>query len=296
MKLIIKNLIGAAVVAAVSFFAAITQTAAAATANVAVGPGGDIFSPNSTTISVNDSVIWTWSGTFHSTTSGTNDVHADDNGLPGGLWDSGVIESTPHSFTNTFPAAGVFSYYCSIHFSIGMTGTVFVVGASAPPTLSITNPLNGTVFAAPASLNIQAGVTNGSGNVTNVQFLSGNTKIASENSGPFSASAANLAAGNYTFSAIALDNNGLSATNTVAVSIVTPVTVALTNVFKLSGPNFQLSYPANIGLNYVVQRSTNLISWISLSTNTASSNPVVYVDLTASNTPNFYRVGRLPNP
>ena len=295
MKYILKKFAIAAAIAVASFLITSTQTASAATANVAVGLGGDVFSPNKTTISVNDSVIWTWDGNFHSTTSGTNDVHADDNGLPGGLWDSSVNNS-PHTFTNTFPAAGIFSYYCSIHYSIGMTGTVVVVGASTPPTIGITNPLNGSIFAAPATVTIQASVTNGTANVTNVQFLSGTALLASENSGPFSTTANNLAAGNYTLSAIALDGNGLSATNTVAISVVTPVTVSLTNVFKLSGTNFQFSYPANIGLGYVVQRSTNLITWISLSTNTASSNPVVYVDLTATNTPNFYRVGRMPNP
>jgi hypothetical protein len=53
-----------------------------------------------------------------------------------------------------------------------------------------------------------------------------------------------------------------------------------------------------VGLSYIVQLSTNLAltNWITLVTNVAASNPVVFVDNHTTNTPGFYRVGRLPNP
>lgn len=177
-----------------------------------------------------------------------------------------------------------------------MTGKVLVASVALPPSLAITSPSNGAEFAAPANVNIQAGVTNGSGTVTNVQFLVNNSLLASENSGPFSTTATSLAAGSYTLSAIAKDNNGLSATNSVGISVVTPVTVLLTSPSEPSNTSFQFSYAANIGLNYVVQRSSDLFNWISLDTNTAASDPVVFTDTNATNSPNFYRVGRLPNP
>jgi hypothetical protein len=37
-------------------------------------------------------------------------------------------------------------------------------------------------------------------------------------------------------------------------------------------------------------------NWVTLVTNTAASNPVVFVDNHATNSSGFYRVGRLPNP
>jgi plastocyanin len=296
MKFNKKHAMVAAIVAAASFWAGFAQTAGAATTNVLVGFGGDHFSPTNVTISVNDSVIWTWDGTPHSSTSGTNGVHGDDNGVPSGSWDSTVFTSLPHTYTNTFTSAGVFSYYCTVHFPVGMTGQVFVVGASLPPSLAITSPANGAVFAAPASVAIQAGVTNGSAPVTSVQFLNGATLLANESTPPFSTTANNLAAGNYTLSAIAQDSSGLSATNMVNISVVTPVPVSLTSPASLSGRNFQFSYSANVDLNYVVQRSSNLIDWVSLATNTAASNPETFLDSNATNNPNFYRVGRLPNP
>jgi len=299
MKTNKKNTIVAVIVAAVSFWAAFAQKTCAATTTILVGSGGNIFSPSSATISVNDSVVWSWSTSFHSTTSGTNGVPGDDNGVPSGSWDSGTFTMVPpHFFTNTFTSAGVFSYYCKVHFSIGMTGQILVVGGNMPPGLAITNPLNGTVFAAPANVTIQAGVTNGTAPVTNVQFFAGNTLLASENAGPFSTTADSLAAGDYALSAVAIDTNGLSATNTVNISVVTPVAINLTNAEMPSNANFQFTYSANVGLSYVVDRATDLVlgNWVPIATNVAASDPTNFADINATNSPAFYRVRLLPNP
>jgi plastocyanin len=294
MKASLKTVI--AIVSAAFFCVAFAQKSFAANTNVIVGLGGDFFSPSVVNISVNDSVTWIWTNSFHSTTSGTNGNPGEDNGVPSGLWDSGVIFSLPHSFTNTFTTNGSFSYYCSVHYPVGMTGLVLVANSTLPPSLAITNPLNGAVFAAPANVTIQAAVTNGSTSVTNVQFLVDTTVLANETSGPFSAIANSLAAGSHTLSAIAQDDGGLSATNSVGISVVNPIAVMLTDGSRPSGTDFQFSYSADVGLNYVVQRSEDLFNWIPLVTNTAASNPVVFDDSNATNSLDFYRVGRLPNP
>ncbi len=54
-----------------------------------------------------------------------------------------------------------------------MKGTIIVAAANVPPTVTITNPASGTVFAAPASVTIQASASDSDGTVTNVQFLVG---------------------------------------------------------------------------------------------------------------------------
>ena len=296
MKLSFKYFAG--VVAAALLCLGCPSAGLAASTNVTVGFSGHLtFSPTNTTINTGDQVIWTWAGANHSSTSGTNGVAGDDNGVPSGLWDSGVL-TAGKTFTNTFSSAGNFSYYCSVHSSLHMTGMVFVVTGNLPPTLSIANPASGTVLAAPASVMIQVAVTNGSSAVTNVQFLVGANVLTNETAAPFSAVTNNLAAGSYTLSAVASDNNGLKATNAATISVVTPVTTSLTNSMKLSSTNFQFSYLVNTGLSYVVQRSTNLatVNWISLVTNVAASNPIVFMDNHATNNPGFYRVGRLPNP
>jgi len=275
------------------FSVALAQNSLAAETIVQVGPNlTDTFNPPVVSISVNDSVIWDWQGTFHSSTSGSPPGTADH------LWDSGLITSTPHFFTNTFTTAGTFPYFCEYHYFYGMTGEVDVAGAvaAAPPTLALTAPKDGAVLSAPANVSVQASITNGSGTVTNVQFLVNNNLLASENTGPYSAVTNILTAGSYTLTAIALDDGGLAATNTVAVIVVTPSAVSMMNSSRSSGTHFQFAYSADIGLNYVVQRSTDMRNWIPLATNKAANSPVLFDDPNATNSLDYYRVGRLPNP
>ncbi len=172
------------------------------------------------------------------------------------------------------------------------------VAANNPPSVTVTNPASGAVFAAPANVTIQATATDSDGSVTNVQFLVGATVLTNKAVAPFSVTASNLVAGSYTLTAIASDNSGAKATNAVTISVVTPVPVSFSGLQQSGGTNFQFSYSANVGLRYIVQRSTNLAAanWISLITNTAASNPVVFVDANRTNISSFYRVGRLPNP
>ena len=99
-------------------------------------------------------------------------------------------------------------------------------------------------------------------------------------------------AGSYTLSVVASDNYGVKNTNAVTINVVTPVQTALSGTTQTISTNFQFSYSANVGLSYIVQRSTNLApaSWVTLVTNVAASNPVVFVDHHATNGPGFYRV------
>ncbi|HEX7618674.1 MAG TPA: Ig-like domain-containing protein, partial [Verrucomicrobiae bacterium] len=240
MKSIFKLFPGVAATAALCLGCPLSGLAAST--GVTIGSPLDRFSPAVVTIAAGDQVIWTWAAGNHSTTSGTNGVAGDDNGVPSGLWDSGTILTLPHTFTNTFPVAGNFSYFCKVHFTLGMTGAVVVTNANIPPTVSITNPATGALFVAPASVTIQASATNGSGTVTNVQFRIGSTILTNDNAAPFAGTTNNLAAGSYTLTAIASDNNGLKATNSVNITVDTPPAVTITNPLN----NAILSAPANV--------------------------------------------------
>jgi hypothetical protein len=229
-------------------------------------------------------VIWNWGGNLHNTTSDT------------GIWTSGAPTNAPHSFTNTFPNVGTFPFFCSFHGGaggFGMSGVITVSGIG-PPTVAVTNPANGTFLSAPASFTLAASA---SGDTTNVQFFQNTTtSLGNDTSSPYSMPVSSLAAADYTFSAVASGNTGLKATNSITVHVVTPVVINLSNVKRLSDTSFRFDYSANVGLKYVVQRSTNLFDWISVGTNTAANNPETYTDGAATLNPGFYRVGRLPNP
>ena len=257
----------------------------AATAVVLVGSGGNHFVPAVTNINSGDRVIWSWVGNFHNTTSSD------------GLWGSATMNAGT-SFTNTFNNAGTFAYVCTIH-APGMAGSIVVSSpANTPPTVSITNISAGAVFAAPATITIRATASDSDGSVTNVQFRVGSVVLGNASSPPYFATTNNLSAGGYTLSAVASDDKGSMATNSVSISVVTPVDIVLSSIQKLTPSIVRFTYTANAGLRYVVQQSTDLSSsiWNSLSTNTATSGSVNFTNSNATANAAYYRVGRLPNP
>jgi plastocyanin len=239
------------------------------------------FTPNNVSINVNDSVTWNWVGSPHTSTSDT------------GLWDSGVF-GTGHVFSRTFTSAGSFPFHCTVH--PFMTGSVNVQSVNVPPSVALTNPPNGSVFAAPASFTLTATASDSDGSVTNVEFLQGASVLGNIKSPPYSVPVGNLPAGTYVFSAVATDNGGSNATNSFTISVVTSGPISLIAPQLLTPVSFQFRYSAAIGLSYVVQRSLDLTHWAALSTNKATASSVVFTDQNATGNLWFYRVGLLPNP
>ncbi len=134
---------------ALAFFLA--ASARAATHNITVGPD-TAFHPDTLTIAVGDTVVWTNAG-------GTHDLRADDNsfsrGVSGAAW----------TFTQTFNAAGTVGYHCTVHGGpgIGMFGTITVQGSGG-------GEQNGTLRFSLGSYS--AGETAGSTNI-GVQRING---------------------------------------------------------------------------------------------------------------------------
>jgi len=257
----------------------------AATTTVTVGSSS--FSPKNVAIQRNDSVKWTWGNSGHSTTSGSP-------GAPSGLWNSGV-RNVPYAFTNTFPNAGTFPYYCNVH---DFTGSVIVSNAvNQLPSVTITNPPSGATFAAPWTGLIQANASDSDGSVTNVQFFSNLTLVGNDPTAPYAVTNNSVPVGSYTLTAVATDNMGATNTSSaVTVTVVTPVAIVLTAPQRLSATQFRFTHTANAGLSYVVQRTASLNTFTDLATNSATSNSVTFTDNAAMSDPNLYRVVRVPNP
>jgi plastocyanin len=90
----------------------------AAQTTVGVGAGGsDAFGPTDIAVAQGDTVVWTWQSGTHDVTSTSPEAFA-----------SGKLSTG--SFSHTFPAAGTFTYICSLHG--GMTGKVTVTAAATP--------------------------------------------------------------------------------------------------------------------------------------------------------------------
>ncbi len=246
------------------------------------------FSPSAVTINVNDSVKWSWVSGTHNTTSTS---------VPS-VWASSTMGSG--SFTFTFPNAGSFPYTCTLHTSLGMNGSVTVKAASnVPPSVAITSPTNGATFAAPWTGKIQGTVSDPDDTVSKVQFFAGTTPLGTITNPPAAPSltVSNLAAGNYTLKAVATDSRG--ATNTsagITIAVVAPVPIVLSSPKWVPASGFQFEFSANPGLSYVVLKSGTLSGLTPISTNTATSNAVTFLDNNATGAASFYGVHLLANP
>jgi len=272
-----------ALVFAVAIQISFASRSLAATKSVSAFSFG--FSPPSVTINVGDSVTWTGLGFSHN-------VQTDTDPFCGGVPVAGG------TCTIQFNQAGTFNYYCAPHrFSQNMVGTVIVqAAANTAPSVTITNPVNGAVFAAQANVTVQATASDTDGNVTIVQLFANGTLVAADTAAPYSIVASNLAVGSYALRAVAMDNGGMSSTSSVVnISVVTPVSVALSPPLITNGM-FQFNFTANAGLRYVIENSSNLPNWTAITTNTASSDNANFQETFDVNSLRFYRVGRLPNP
>lgn len=101
-----------------------------------------------------------------------------------------------------------------------ITGTIVpgTSGGNQPPAVSITAPASGSAFNAPATINISADASDSDGTVSQVEFFNGNNSLGIDNVSPYSISWTNVAAGSYTITARATDNQG-AITSSAPISI-----------------------------------------------------------------------------
>jgi hypothetical protein len=177
----------------------------------------------------------------------------------------------------------------------GHSGGFAYTRSTPTPAVSITNPVSGAAFAAPANVKLSADASFIGGTVTNVSFFNGANPLGSVQAAPFNLTASNLAVGAYSLTAVATAA-GLSGTSAVVnVSVVNPIAVSISGSQTTNG-TFTFRYSANPGLSYIIQTTSNLVNWTPVATNMASTNPAVYSEPLVPTTRRYYRVARLPNP
>ena len=91
------------------------------------------------------------------------------------------------------------------------------VAANAPPTITVTTPVEGAAFMAPVTISIVAAASDTDGSVTEVGFCANATMIDRDTTSPYSVTLSNLGAGSYTFEAAGYDNLGAMTSSTVHV-------------------------------------------------------------------------------
>ncbi|NOT43347.1 MAG: hypothetical protein HOP14_01945, partial [Acidobacteria bacterium] len=146
----------------------------------------------------------------------------------------GTDASAP--FTLTWPnvAAGSYTVTAVATDDSGATSTsapvsVTVVAASgnAPPTVTLA--ANAANWEAPTTVNLRATAADSDGTIARVDFFVGSTLISSDPSASYRASWSGTAAGTYTLTAVAYDNQGAATTSA-------SVTVTLTGTATTNQP------------------------------------------------------------
>lgn len=91
--------------------------------------------------------------------------------------------------------------------------------APTTPTIQITTPVDGQSFTAPASISFAATASDSDGSIASVEFYNGGTKLGQDATSPYTFTWNNVAAGNYSLIAKAIDNSGNSAMGRVDVVV-----------------------------------------------------------------------------
>lgn len=113
------------------------------------------------------------------------------------------------------------------------SGTSVQITSGAPgnnaPSVSLTSPNNGSTFAEPATVGLNATAADSDGTITKVDFYRGSTLIGTAGNAPYTFTWSNVAAGNYAITAVATDDKG-------AVTSSAPVSITVSASSSLPSP------------------------------------------------------------
>ena len=243
------------------------------------------YSNASLTITAGDTVVWiNKDGSQHSVTGNANNSPPEAFcGTP----TFGLNGSCMSTFTNT----GTFHYFCRVHAS--MLGTLVVnPKPNAPPAVTITNPPNNAVFIAPATVSMGATAADGDGSVIQVEFFVNGNSAGIATSPPYGATTNNLAAGSYTLSAVATDNQNAKSTNSISfrVDAAPPIQPLLVSPTRGPAGKFRFDVVGQAGQTYLIEGAIVLGQWSLLATINTNIDTFRFIDAVSTLDNRFYRV------
>ena len=142
---------------------------------------------------------------------------------------------------------------------------------SGVPFAILTDPTNGSIFPAGASVPVSAQAFESNGAIAQVEFFLGTNSLGAVTNSPYSLVLSNLAAGSYSLTAIATDTNQSSATSApVSFSVLSSNVFSVTIVNPTNGARF----PAHSSVSLTAE-ATGSVSQVEffLGTNSAGVVP-----------------------
>jgi Domain of unknown function (DUF1929)/Bacterial Ig domain len=136
----------------------------------------------------------------------------------------GEDTTAPYSFTWSGVATGNYTLTARATDNLGATTTsaastiTVTANTNTPPTVNITAPADGSVFAWKPTIVVTATASDADGNVTKVEFRDGTTVLGQDTSAPYSFTWRNVPQGSHVLTTRATDNVG-AVTDSSAVGI-----------------------------------------------------------------------------
>jgi uncharacterized protein YaiE (UPF0345 family) len=171
------------------------------------------------------------------------------------------------------------------------TNTV-IVTVNDPPSITIFSPPSGATFAAPASFQIEATALDSDGTISQVEFFNGTKSLGLDPTSPYAVAVGPLPAGTFTFSAVATDDWGATATNAVSVTITnSPAQGVVLSSPAVTGETVVFSFPTELGHDYAIESTTSLslTNW-QVITNFSGNGSTVTFQQAVTSSQQFYRV------
>ncbi len=133
---------------------------------------------------------------------------------------------TPFSIAWSNVAIGVYTLRAVATDNVGTSSTsapvTLNVRTNLAPSVSLTNPINNSVFRAPTNITLAATATDSDGGIRKVEFFEGDNKLGEKTNATFSIIWSNSAAGEFILRAIATDISGATKTSApVNISVIT---------------------------------------------------------------------------
>ena len=192
----------------------------------------------------------------------TNVLFFDGNTLLGGT------NNSPYTVTANLAIGGhPLRAVATDNLGLSATSAVVNVTVSAgntPPSVTITNPVDGAVLSSSANFNINAVASDSDGTVTNVQFFDGAVSLGNDTNSPYSVSV-RLAIGLHTLTAVASDNLGATTTSLpiqITSSNYLPaiptgdITILLQPIATgMAAPDYAISPPGDTNRLFVVEQN-----------------------------------------
>ncbi|WP_202702317.1 Ig-like domain-containing protein [Flavobacterium sp. UGB4466] len=211
-----------------------------------------------------DNTIYTAPATFDiSATANDTDGSIDKVEFYNGSTLLGIVNASPYTFNCKNLTTGTYSLTAKAYDNHGAvtTSSIVSVRVNHPPTVRITTPADNAIYVALATFDISATAKDTDGSINKIEFFNGTTLLGTVNTSPYTFNWKNVAAGTYTLTAKAYDNDGdVTISSAIAITVNTPVNQSPSAAITAPANNTVFTAPASITIDAVAADSDGTIS------------------------------------